>query len=98
MAYKVVVEPDAQADIDKVFKYYLSVTDNDKVFVSLYDDIEQAYDALKLNPFYQVRSKHYKALPLKHFPYLLFFEVLEKQRIVKVLALFNTSQNPEKYP
>ena len=92
------VEPDAQTDIDKVFKYYLSVTDNDKVFVSLYDDIERAYDALKLNPFYQVRSKQYKALPLKHFPYLLFFEVLEKQRIVKVLALFNTSQNPEKYP
>lgn len=28
MAYKVVVEPDAQADIDKVFEYYLSVTDS----------------------------------------------------------------------
>jgi len=45
-----------------------------------------------------VLSKQYKALPLKHFPFLLFFEVLEKQRVVKILALFNTSQNPEKYP
>ena len=38
MAYKVVIEPDAQTDIDKAFEYYLSVTDNAK----LYDDIEQA--------------------------------------------------------
>jgi len=98
MAYKVVIEPDAQTDIDKAFEYYLSITDNAKVITNLYDDIEQAYNALKLNPFYQVRSKQYKALPLKHFPYLLFFEVLEKQRVVKILALFNTSQNPEKYP
>jgi addiction module RelE/StbE family toxin len=98
MAYKVVVEPDAQADIDKAFEYYLSVTDSDRVFNSLYHDIEQAYDALKLNPFYQVRSKQYRALPLKKFPYLMFFEILEKQRIVKVLALFNTPQDVTKYP
>lgn len=98
MAYKVVVEPDAQDDIDEAFEYYLSVTDNAKVITNLYNDIEQAYDALKINPFYQIRSKQYKAIPLKNFPYLLFFEVLEKQRIVKVLALFNTLQNPEKYP
>jgi addiction module RelE/StbE family toxin len=98
MTYKVVVEPGAQADIDKAFEYYNSVTDNDKVLSNFWNDIEQAYSALKTNPFYQVRSKHYRALPLKKFPYLLFFEVLEKQRIVKVLALFNTPQDHKKYP
>lgn len=46
MAYKVVVEPDAQDDIDEAFEYYLSVTDNAKVITNLYNDIEQAYDAL----------------------------------------------------
>jgi hypothetical protein len=64
----------------------------------LRNDIAQAYDALKVNPFYQIRSKHYRALPLKNFPYLLFFEVLEQQHIVKVLALFNTPLDPQKYP
>lgn len=54
MAYKVVVEPDAQDDIDEAFEYYLSVTDNAKVITNLYNDIEQAYDALKINPFYQI--------------------------------------------
>jgi hypothetical protein len=98
MTYKVVVEPGAQADIDKAFEYYNSVTDNDKVLINFWNNIEQAYSALKINPFYQVRSKHYRALPLKNFPYLMFFEVLEKQRIVKVLALFNTPQDSTKYP
>jgi toxin ParE1/3/4 len=98
MTYKVVVEPGAQADIDKAFDYYNSVTDNNKVLINFWNDIEQAYGALKINPFYQVRSKNYRALPLKNFPYLLFFEVLEKQRIVKVLALFNTPQDRKKYP
>jgi hypothetical protein len=98
MAYKVVVESGAQADIDKAFEYYISVTDNDKVLINLWNDIEHSYSALKINPFYQIRCKHYRALPLKNFPYLLFFEVLEKQRIVKVLALFNTQQDSKKYP
>ena len=98
MPDKVVVEPQALADMDKAFEYYASLTDDDRLCTNLYKDIELAYDALKINPFYQVRSKHYRALPLKHFPYLLFFEVIEKQRIVKVLALFNTPQHPEKYP
>lgn len=98
MTYKVVVEPGAQADINKAFEYYNSITDNDKVLVNLWNALEQAYSALKINPFYQIRNKQYRALPLKNFPYLLFFEVLEKQRIVKVLALFNTPQDPKKYP
>lgn len=97
MAYKVVVEPEAQQDIDLALDYYSSVTDDVNVLINLLDDIEQAYSALKINPFFQIRSKHYRALPLRKYPYLMFFEVLEAERIVKVVSLFNTSQDPKKY-
>ena len=98
MAFKIVIEPRALTEIDMAFEYYRNLTDNDKLLLNLYEDIESAFDALKENPFYQVRTKNYRALPLEKFPYLLFFEILEKQNIVKVLALFNTSQDPKKYP
>jgi addiction module RelE/StbE family toxin len=97
MAYKVVVEPEAQKDIDDAFEYYSNVSDDINVLINLLNDIEQAYAALKANPFFQVRSKHYRALPLKKYPYLMFFEVLEKEKIVKVVSLFNTPQDPKKY-
>ena len=47
MAYKVVVEPEAQQDIDLALDYYSSVTDDVNVLINLLDDIEQAYSALK---------------------------------------------------
>lgn len=97
MAYNVVVEPDAQKDIDDAFEYYSKATDDISVLIGLLSDIEQAYTALKTNPFFQIRTKHYRALPLKKYPYLLFFEVLEKERIVKVLAFFNTTQDHNKW-
>ena len=90
MAYNVIVEPEAQQDIDDAIEYYSNVTNDTKVLVNLLNEIENAYSALSINPFYEVRSKHYRALPLKKYPYLMFFEVLEKHKTVKVIALFNT--------
>jgi hypothetical protein len=61
-------------------------------------DLDNAFKAPIQNPFYQIREKNFRALPLNKFPYLLFFEVLEEKKIVKIVGLFNTSQNPNKYP
>lgn len=65
MAFKLIVEPQAQKDIDKAFNYYKSVTDDINVLINLYNEIENAYISLKTNPFFQIRSKHYRALPIK---------------------------------
>lgn len=51
MAYKVVVEPEAQQDIDDALDYYNRLTDDVNVLINLLDDIEQAFLALKINPF-----------------------------------------------
>jgi len=97
MAFKLIVEPEAQKEIDKAFDYYKSVSDDMNVLINLYDEIENAYSTLKTNPFFQIRSKHYRPLHLKKYPYLLFFEVLEKERVVKVLSFFNTPQDHKKW-
>ncbi len=93
MAYKIVVEPEAQNEIDAAFDYYSNVTEDINVLINLLKDVEQAYAALKANPFYQIRSKHYRALPLNKFPFLIFFELFEKERVVKIVSFFNTSQD-----
>jgi addiction module RelE/StbE family toxin len=97
MSYKVVVEPEAQKEIDNAFDYYSKATNDINVLINLLSDIEQAYTALKTNPFFQIRSKHYRALPLKKYPYLIFFEVHEEERVVKIISFFNTPQDHKKW-
>jgi toxin ParE1/3/4 len=97
MNYKIIVEPQAQKDIEDAYLYYKQKV-NTKVAKQFFADINHAYKNLKVNPFYQIRTKGYRALPLKKFPYIIFFTLLEDSKEIMILALFNTHQNPEKYP
>ena len=60
--------------------------------------LNEALDALEINPFFQVRYKNIRALPFKSLPYLVFFEVYEEEKVVYIYSVFNTNQNPDKYP
>ena len=96
MPFLLSIEPSAHKDIEKAYDYYL-----DKglhVADLFYDDLQHAYHVLAINPFYQFRTTNYRALPLKSFPFLIFFQVDERQQKVKILALFNTHQDTSKYP
>ncbi len=50
------------------------------------------------NPFYQIRYKDYRALPIKKFPYTIVFYVNENTKTVFISAVFNIKQNPKKLP
>jgi ParE toxin of type II toxin-antitoxin system, parDE len=97
MVYKVVVENQAELDIDQAIEYYKALIDYPTVVINLLLEIDDAYRALAINPFFQVRHKHYRALPLKKYPYLMFFEVFEDERIVKIISLFQTDQDHQKW-
>lgn len=97
MAYRILIEPGAQLDIEKAYNYYLENT-NPTIAEIFYNDLQETYSALTINPFYQLRTKSYRAIPLKKFPFLMFFIVNEQNLTVKVIALFNTNQDTEKYP
>jgi toxin ParE1/3/4 len=97
--FKIVIEPDASLDIDNACAYYYSLpVDTVRLVDSFLADTQIAFDTLVINPFYPYKTKHYRALPLSKFPYLLFFTVYEQTKIVTILALFNTHQNTSKYP
>ena len=35
---------------------------------------------------------------MRKYPYLILFEIAEKEKEVLIKAVFHTSQNPDKYP
>lgn len=97
MNFKIIIEPQAQKDIEFAYLYYKQKV-SVKVAKQFFSDLNHAYKNLKINPFYQIRLKNYRALPLKKFPYIIFFTILEDTKEIMILALFNTHQSPEKYP
>ena len=97
MPFEIVVTSPAETDIVESYRYYFSEA-SAKVADSFMEDLNHSFDMLEINPFYQIRTKTYRAIPLKSFPFLIFFEVLEDRKIVKVLRVFNTKLNPKSWP
>ena len=95
--YNVIIEQEAQDEIEAAYRFYLE-TVSLKVADMFYNDIEEAFDALEINPFYQIRTKSYRAIPLKLFPFLIFFDVNELDKSVNILAVFNTHRDSQKWP
>ena len=96
MAYKVIVSTRARRQFDKATDYYEDVSPliPSKFIYAVAD----AYSKLSQNPYFVVRYKNVRAIPVKGFPYLLFFSIDKAIMEVKVLSCFHTSKNPRKYP
>jgi mRNA-degrading endonuclease RelE of RelBE toxin-antitoxin system len=73
MAYNLTILPKAQEEIQKAFEYYVQISVS--VLTNFDNQLEEVYQNLEKNPFYQVRYKHLRAIPFKSFPYLVFFDV-----------------------
>lgn len=96
MDYKIIVSPRAQIEIEDIADYYAQISFS--VLNKFYAELENAYSFLKISPYFQTRYKSFKAVPIRKFPYLIFFTIDEKAKIVKVLSCFNTSRSTTKYP
>lgn len=96
MAYKVIVSFKAQMEFLDALEYYNDVST--LIPARFIAAIEETYIKLSVNPFYQIRRNSLRAIPVKGFPYLLFFSVNESDKVVKILSCFHTSKHPRKYP
>ncbi|MGD1320277.1 type II toxin-antitoxin system RelE/ParE family toxin [Chryseobacterium sp. 2R14A] len=96
MAFKILVSPIANNNIDEAIKYYNMQSQS--AAKSFRKKLIDAYKYLQINPFFAVKYKDVRAIPLKKLPYLVLFDVDEKEKIVNILSVFCTHQNPEKYP
>ena len=97
MNYKIIVSPIASKNIEDAVEYYVKEASK-KVALDFLADYKKTYKALQKNPFYQFHDNNYRFLPFDKFPYIAFFIVDEPSKTVFLNAVFNTWQDPEKYP
>ncbi|TNF25448.1 MAG: type II toxin-antitoxin system RelE/ParE family toxin [Bacteroidetes bacterium] len=93
--FEVIITPIALGDVQDAVDYY------DEQSVGLGEKFEAELNefliALEHNPFFQNRYETVRCLPLKKFPFMVHFSILEEKQLVVVHAVFHTSLNPESW-
>ncbi|MDR3693912.1 type II toxin-antitoxin system RelE/ParE family toxin [Mucilaginibacter sp.] len=96
MAYRIIVSPRAQKEMENAIEYYaLYSVDAPLNFVTI---LKHTYDILEKDPFLRIRYKNIRAIKIKRFPYLLYFVINETNNTVRVLSCFHSKRNPKKRP
>lgn len=96
MEFKIIVSPSAQFEIEEIADFYFNININ--VLIQFNERLKEAYNSLSINPYYQKRYKDFHGIPLKQFPFMVFYKIEKDNRIVKIISCFHTSKNPKKYP
>jgi len=94
MKYKVKIEPEALADIQKISDWY-----NEKQ-IGLGEKFQKTainqIDGLEKNPHVcAIRYKEIRCLLVNKFSYMAHFFINEETKTVEVLAVISTSRNPK---
>ena len=97
MDYKIIISKRAQLEILDITDYYYQHVNNEVVY-KFYFKLEEAYNYLRMYPYFQKRYKEFRIINIKKFPFILVFEIDEENKNIYILSCFHTSQNPQKYP
>ncbi len=84
-----------KSELADAYQYYSSKSF--KALQAFDNEIDTAYLALEISPFYKVRYRNLRSLPLNRFPYILLFTVDEINARVEIRSVFNTSRDPKNY-
>ncbi|MDP2385908.1 MAG: type II toxin-antitoxin system RelE/ParE family toxin [Bacteroidota bacterium] len=96
MGYKIRIQPKVYFDVENAYLYY-SISSLG-VAEKFYKEFNSALDIIKSNPFFQIRYKSYRSLKLNNFPYSIYYEVDESEKMVTCYALVHLAQDSDKYP
>jgi toxin ParE1/3/4 len=96
MSWLVVFEKQAEKDLQQAIDYYdrQQLGLGEKFWLSAQKHI----DSITKNPFFQIRYGEIRCLPLKKFPFMIYFLLDEEENTIYILSIFHTSQNPGKWP
>ncbi len=97
MDFKVKVSPIAKANIREAVSYYKKEA-SVKVAQNFVKDYGDTLNKIKQNPFFQVYYKDFRGLPLKKYPYIIFYQIYESKKLILVKAVFNAYQDTAKRP
>jgi plasmid stabilization system protein ParE len=95
MDFNLVISPLAELDIAEAYAHYADISF--EVLSNFDKEIEVVYQILEKNPFFKIRYKNVRGLPLKNFPYIIFYTLDELDKNVEIRSVFNTNQHPKKY-
>jgi len=89
MAFSIAVDPRAMQDIQQAIDFYENQQPGlGKQFEEI---LNQQLLRLEHTPFFQLRYENVHCLPLKKYPYMIHFTVDEKEQLITVRAVLNTS-------
>lgn len=97
MAYNVKISPVAKANVRKAVAYYKREASL-KVAQNFVKDYELALTRISQNAFFQIYYKDFRGLPFTKYPYIIFYQIHENNKLILVKAVFNASQNIGKRP
>lgn len=97
MAYKVKISPIAKADVRKAVAYYKKEASL-KVAQNFVKDYELTLQKILQNPFFQIYYRDFRGLVFNKYPYIIFYQIDEKNKFILVKSVFNASQNIGKRP
>lgn len=89
------LEPSAKIDIQNEINYYNNQQKG--LGKKFHFEIKHYFKAIKKNPFYQIRYKNIRCLPLKKFPIMIHYTVDEDKQQIIIRAVINTHRNPTEY-
>jgi hypothetical protein len=90
------IEPEALDDIQEAADYYNSKKSN--LGKRFFTSVDKHFEFLKKNYLsFTVRYDDIRCMPVKKFPYMIHYRVLEQQELVSVKAVFCTYEDPEKW-
>jgi len=97
MGYKLIITPDADLQIDEAVSYYKNKA-SEKVALNFLEEYKNTCETILDVLYFQFYFLEFRAVPMKIFPFLVFYTLNEEQKLIIIKAVFHTSQNPDKYP
>jgi hypothetical protein len=93
MPFRIKIDKDAKLDIQEGIYWYNSRKKG--LGKEFHQEVKDFFDVLRNTQFFHVRYDETRCLPLKKFPYMIHYSVDEKNQMIIVRAIFNTSRNPK---
>lgn len=97
MGYSLKISPIARANVEEAVSYYKQKTSL-KIAQNFVKDYENTLRKIKQNPFYQTYYKSFRGLSLKKYPYIIFYQIDENSKCIRIKGVFQANQDTRKRP
>jgi plasmid stabilization system protein ParE len=96
MAYRILVSPRAQKEIEYTINFYALYSINAPS--NFFDELTEVYTSIQLNPFLAVAYKEIRFIRLRRFPFNIYFFIDESRKTIRVLSCFHNKRDPRNRP